>query len=124
LNRLNLMLVFALVLSALGLVHISFEARRLFSERDKAGVEQQRLDAEFRRLDAERQTAASSHLSDITARKRLGMHHPKVREIEWVADPYGAADRALAAAGAMPAAMGPAAPLLQRPALAASAVRQ
>jgi cell division protein FtsL len=122
LTRLNVILVIALVLSALGLVHTSFEARRLFAERDKAGVEQQRLDSEYRRLDAERQTAASSHLSDSTARKRLGMRHPKVREIEWVADPFGNADRALAAAGVMPGAALPNAPA--GPALAASGVRQ
>ncbi len=101
-TRLNVLLVIALVLSALGLVHTSFEARRLFAERDKAGVEQQRLDSEYRRLDAERQTAATNQRVDRTARQRLGMHQPKVREIEWVADPFGQADRALAAAVVLP----------------------
>ncbi len=102
-NRINALLVIALVLSALGLVHTSFEARRLFAERDKAGVEQQRLDSEYRRLDAERQTAATNQRVDRTARQRLGMHQPKVREIEWVADPFGDADNALAAAAVAPA---------------------
>ena len=48
-------LLLVLLASCLALVRSAYESRRVFAELDKARQEQRRLEAEFKRLDAERQ---------------------------------------------------------------------
>jgi cell division protein FtsL len=72
-SRVNVLLVLALLASSLWLVRTSYEARRLFAELDRARGTQQRLDAEYRRLDAERQTQATHLRVERMARDKLGM---------------------------------------------------
>jgi cell division protein FtsL len=72
-SKLNLVLALALLASCLLLVRTSYEARRLFAEVDKAAVEQRRLDAEFKRLDAERQAQATHLRVEKVAREKLAM---------------------------------------------------
>ncbi len=72
-SRINLVLLLALLASSLWLVRTSYEARRLFAEVDRARGVQQKLDAEHRRLDAERQTQATHLRVERVARDKLGM---------------------------------------------------
>ena len=73
-SRLNLLLLLALIASALYLVRVSYDARRLYSEINKAENEQVRLDSDFKRLEAERQAEATHQKVQRVARERLGMH--------------------------------------------------
>jgi cell division protein FtsL len=72
-SRVNLLLVALLIASALWLVHTSQRARQLTAALHSANVQQQRLDAELRRLEAERQAQATHLRVDRVAREKLGM---------------------------------------------------
>jgi cell division protein FtsL len=72
-SRLNLLLVVVLLLSSLYLVRTAYDARRLFTELDRAKNEFARLDTEYKRLEAERQGAATNLRVERTARERLAM---------------------------------------------------
>lgn len=73
-SRLNILLLLALIVSSLYLVRVSYDARRLYSEINKAENEQVRLDSDFKRLEAERQAEATHQKVQRVARERLGMH--------------------------------------------------
>jgi len=75
-NKVNLLLLALLMGSSLLLVRTSQEARQLFSAVDRAEREQKQLDAEYRRLDAERQTQATHQKVERVARQRLHMAPP------------------------------------------------
>jgi cell division protein FtsL len=75
-NKLNVLLLLVLMGSCLLLVRTSHEARQLFSAVDRAEREQKQLDAEYRRLDAERQTQATHQKVERVARQRLHMQPP------------------------------------------------
>ena len=72
-TKINLLLGVALLASCLGLVRVAYESRRVFAELDKAKNEQRLLDAEYKRLDAERQAQATNLRVEQVARERLGM---------------------------------------------------
>jgi cell division protein FtsL len=72
-TRTNTVLVVALVLSSLYLVRTAYDSRRLFTELDRAKNEHARLDVEHKRLEAERQVAATNARVERTARERLAM---------------------------------------------------
>ncbi|MEO5697380.1 MAG: cell division protein FtsL [Burkholderiaceae bacterium] len=72
-TRINLLLMFALVLSSLYLVRTAYDSRRLFTELDRARNEAARLDAEGKRLEAEREGQATSLRVERTAREKLAM---------------------------------------------------
>jgi cell division protein FtsL len=72
-TRVNLLLTVALLLSSLFLVRTAYDARRLFAELDKAKDEGARLDAEGKRLEAEREGQATSLRVERTAREKLAM---------------------------------------------------
>jgi cell division protein FtsL len=72
-TRLNLLLIALLLGSCLVLVHNAYESRRLYAALDRARAEQRLLDAEFRRLDAERQAQATPLRVERMARERLLM---------------------------------------------------
>ena len=95
LRRLPLALaVLALVASALLLVRTSYESRRLYTALDQARAEQDDLQAEFKRLDAERR-AQSTHLRvERLARERLQMHTANPALTAYVADPVAGAPAA------------------------------
>lgn len=71
--KLNLLLGVALLASCLALVNSAYESRRVFAELDKAKREQRQLDADFKRLDAERQAQATPRLVEKVAREKLRM---------------------------------------------------
>jgi cell division protein FtsL len=86
-NKLNLLLLLALLASSLVLVNTSYESRRVFAQLDKARGEQQRLDAEYKRLDAERQGQATHLRVDRVARDKLGMRTATPGLTQFVVDP-------------------------------------
>ncbi len=86
-NKLNMLLLAALLGSSLVQVRSAYESRRFFAALDAARAEQQQLDAEFKRLDAEAQ-AQSTHLRvERTARERLQMRTATPGVTAYVADP-------------------------------------
>ena len=72
-SRVNMLLALALLLSSLFLVRTAYDARRLFAELDKAKNEGTQLDAESKRLEAEREGQATSLRVERTAREQLAM---------------------------------------------------
>ena len=72
-TKLNVLLLVALVLSSLLAVNNAYESRRVFSELDRARQQQAQLDAEFKRLDAERQAQGTHLLVERAAREKLKM---------------------------------------------------
>ena len=66
-------LLIALLASCLMLVRSAYESRRVFAELDKARQEQRRLEAEYKRLDAERQAQGTHLRVEKVARDKLRM---------------------------------------------------
>src|SRR3954463_6593139 len=84
--RLNVVLALALILSGLYLVRISYESRRLYAEIENAhGVERQ-LEADRRRLEAERQAQATHLRVESTARTKLAMRAATPGNTTYVVD--------------------------------------
>jgi cell division protein FtsL len=73
LSKLNLLLLAAVLGSSLLLVHTAYESRRVFAALDQARKDALRLDAEFKRLDAERQAQATHLRVEKVAREKLRM---------------------------------------------------
>jgi cell division protein FtsL len=86
-TRLNLLLLVLLLGSALVLVKTAYDSRRLFTALDRARAEQQRLDTEFRRLDAERQAQATHLRVEKVAREKLQMRTATPAVTQFVTDP-------------------------------------
>ena len=74
-TRLNLLLLVALLLSSVYLVRVSYDARRLFSELDRAQSEERLLEHEHDKLKSEKQSQATPLRVERTARDRLAMRN-------------------------------------------------
>jgi cell division protein FtsL len=72
-TRLNLFLLLVLIASSLYLVRVSYEARRLFAELDRAQSEERALDHDSERLKTELRSQATPLRVERTARERLAM---------------------------------------------------
>ena len=72
-TRINLVLLLAVVLSAIYLVNVQYESRRLFTELDKAQSEERRLASELDRLQVEKRAQATSARVEKLAREKLQM---------------------------------------------------
>ena len=72
-TRLNLILLFAVLASALYLVHTQYEARRLFVELEKAVVKSHNLEAENERLQVEKRAQATPLRVEKLAKEKLQM---------------------------------------------------
>lgn len=101
-TRLNALLLVALVLSAMYLVRVSYDARRLFAELHKAQNEARQLEVDFERLKSERQSQATPLRVEKTARDKLAMRAAGPAITEYVSSEPGAA---LVAASGVPAAV-------------------
>jgi cell division protein FtsL len=101
-TRINLVLLLAVVLSAIYLVNVQYESRRLFTEMDKAQNEERRLASELDRLQVEKRAQATSARVEKLAREKLQMRlvMPTITTYVNYADPAQSA--ASAAAGARP----------------------
>ncbi len=85
-TKLNLLLLVLLLGSALLLVRTSYEGRRLFAALDRARNEEQTLDTEFKRLDAERQAQATHLRVEKVAREKLKMRSATPAVTQYVND--------------------------------------
>jgi cell division protein FtsL len=72
-TRLNLVLLIALIASALYLVRTQYESRRLYAELDKARNDAHKLETEHERLQAEKRAQATPERVERLAREQLQM---------------------------------------------------
>ena len=72
-TRVNLMLLLAVLASALYLVRVQYESRRLFTELEKAHREARRLSTELARLQVEKRSQATPARVERVAREKLQM---------------------------------------------------
>jgi cell division protein FtsL len=71
--RLNLFLLLAVLASALYLVHIQYESRRLYVALENAAAQSRKLEADNERLQVEKRAQATPLRVEKLARDRLGM---------------------------------------------------
>jgi cell division protein FtsL len=86
-SKWNVLLLAALVASALLLVQTSYESRRAFAALDRAKAEQQSLESDRQRLEADRQAQATPLRVERVARDKLGMRSANAAVTLYVADP-------------------------------------
>jgi cell division protein FtsL len=72
-TRLNIVLMLAVIFSALYLVRTQYESRRLFTEIDRAATETRRLELEHERLQVEKRAQATPARVEKLAREQLQM---------------------------------------------------
>ena len=92
-NRINVLLLAAVIVSSLYLVHVSYEARRLYAALDKAQGEQRALTTDHERLKAELQAAATPLHVERVAREKLAMRNATPGVTQYVREPASAASR-------------------------------
>ena len=73
LTRLNLLLLIAVIGSALYLVHIEYSARQLYTQMHKAEQETRRIELDFERLQLEKRAQATPLRVEKLAREQLKM---------------------------------------------------
>lgn len=71
--RINLLLLLAVMTSAIFLVHTQYESRRLFTELDRAETESRRLATDQLRLQVEKRAQATPQRIETLARDKLQM---------------------------------------------------
>ena len=74
-TRVNVLLLLALVASAVYLVRVSYDARRLYAAVDRAQAQERQLEVEFEQLKAEKQAQATPSRVETAARETLGMRN-------------------------------------------------
>lgn len=84
--RVNLMLMVAVLASAMVLVFKQYESRRLFTEIDRAVAEAHRLDDENERLQLERRIQATPLRVEKMAREQLQMRSATPAITQYVSD--------------------------------------
>ncbi|MDH4416051.1 cell division protein FtsL [Acidovorax sp. HMWF029] len=99
-TRLNLVLLVAVLASAIYLVHTQYESRRLFTELDRAIAEARRLETEHQRLQVEKRAQATPLRVEKIARDQLKMRTATPAITQYVSDPQGVSGAAVAAASA------------------------
>lgn len=72
-SRLNVLLLLSLMASALYLVNVQYQSRRLFSELDRANAQGRRLTVEYERLEVEKRAQATSARVERLAKGHLDM---------------------------------------------------
>jgi cell division protein FtsL len=98
--RLNLVLLAAVIASALYLVRTQYESRSLFSELDRARSEARKLDTEHEQLQADKRGQATPARIERLAREQLQMRSPTPAITQYVT--LGPAQSGTAAPGAQP----------------------
>lgn len=96
-TRVNLVLLLAVLASALYLVRVQYESRRLVTELDRAMLEARRLEAERERLELEKRRLGTTERVERLARERLQMRAPTPAATDYVSH------QAAAGASAAPA---------------------
>ena len=72
-TRLSILLLAAVIFSALYLVRVQYDSRRLFTDLDRANAEAHRLETERARLEVEKRAEATSLRVEKLARDKLAM---------------------------------------------------
>ena len=72
-TRLNLVLLLAVLFSALYLVHTQYESRRLYVELEKTAARSRQLETDKERLQVDKRAQATSLRVEQIARERLQM---------------------------------------------------
>jgi cell division protein FtsL len=92
--RLNLVLLLAVLASAIYLVSVQYDSRRLFTELDKARTEAHRLELENERLQVDKRAQTTPARIERLAREKLMMRQAKPGITTYVtyADPVAAMD--------------------------------
>ncbi len=104
-NRLNLFLLLAVLGSALYLVNVQYESRRLFSDLDKARSQAHRIESDNERLQVERRAQATPLRVEKLAKEQLQMRSTTPAITHYVT--YGSVP-ATAASAAAASLVGPA----------------
>ena len=99
-TRLNLVLLVAVLASAIYLVHTQYESRRLFTELDRATAEARRLETEHQRLQVEKRAQATPLRVEKIARAQLSMRTATPAITQYVSDPQGVVAATATAAAA------------------------
>lgn len=73
-TRFNLVFLLGVIASALYLVHIQYESRRLFVELEKAMSQSRKIDTDNERLQIEKRAQATPLRVEKLAKDRLQMH--------------------------------------------------
>jgi cell division protein FtsL len=73
-TRINVLLALATLGSAMYLVGVQYESRRVFTELEKAHREARRLSTELERLQVEKRSQATPARVERVARERMQMH--------------------------------------------------
>ncbi len=100
--RLNLVLLLAVMVSALYLVGVQYDSRRLFSELDRAHSESKRLETERERLQVEKRAQATPARVERLAREKLQMRLASPGVTTYVSYTLPAATDATPSAGSAP----------------------
>ena len=98
-TRLNVLLLIGLIFSAIYLVRVSHESRRLFADLDKARNEERLLVSDFERLKSEKQSQATPLRVEKAARDKLAMRSATPAVTQYVGGPRSAT---AAASGSAP----------------------
>ncbi|GAA0770829.1 cell division protein FtsL [Ideonella azotifigens] len=85
-TRVSLILLLALMGSGLYLVKVSYEARKLFADIERAKADEHQLAAEATRLDAERRSEGTHLRVERDAREKLQMRLPTPDATLYVAE--------------------------------------
>jgi cell division protein FtsL len=72
--RLNLVLLVAVLVSAVYLVGVQYDSRRLFTDLDKARNDARRLESDFERLQVQKRAQATPARVERLAKEKLQMH--------------------------------------------------
>jgi cell division protein FtsL len=95
--RLNLLLLLAVLASALYLVRIQYDSRLLYTELDRAQSEARRLELEHERLRVDKRAQATPLRVETLAHTQLHMRTATPSITEYVRDASAAAGAAVAA---------------------------
>ena len=90
-TRLNLVLLLAVLASALYLVSVQYESRRLFAEIDKALLEARKIETEREQLQVEKRAQATPLRVERLAKERLQMRAATPDIAHYVTEPAGGA---------------------------------
>lgn len=105
-TRVNLVLLLAVLASALYLVNVQYESRRLFAEIDRALLEARRLEGERERLELERRQQATAQRVEKLAKERLDMRTATPAITNYVRHQPGGASTVVTHDAARPPAAG------------------
>jgi len=101
-TRLSIVLLVAVMVSALYVVRVQYDSRRLFTELDRANAEAHRLETERARLEVEKRAEATSLRVEKLARDKLAMRSITPAITEYVSSPLALPAAAAPAAGERP----------------------